>query len=220
MWHHVRQLRTGFCCTVPAFCGQLKWCSGKHNCNPLILLLFHNKWKFYSIFEDSLSDLLTTFVKLAFKMQFNQWGSAIELFFSARRVHNNLSWSRQGHGHKHWIHNILFGGKSDLGIVLPTKSTAVRFVDPKLNEWFGPLENNIILIYEHFRNLNMCIFNVTVWCLEVQCSSGASVICMRSWTNAMAMTKINMTKSHFNLLQYTYILVHLWPEIFVTDIVF
>ncbi len=74
----------GFCFAVPVFCGQPKWCSGNLRSAPLILLLFHNKWKFYRIFQDSLSKLLTIFVKLAFKMQFKQWGEAIELFFSAK----------------------------------------------------------------------------------------------------------------------------------------
>ncbi len=32
----------------------------------------------------------------------------------------------QGQGHKYWIHNVLFGGKYDLGIFLPTKSAAVH----------------------------------------------------------------------------------------------
>ncbi len=72
--------RTGFCSTVPAFYGQLKWCSGNLHPATLILLLFYNKWKFYHIF----ADLLTTCVKLAFEMQFKQGGLARELLFSAK----------------------------------------------------------------------------------------------------------------------------------------
>ncbi len=70
VWSHIIELRTGFCSALPSFCVQLKWCSGNLHPAPLILLLFHNKWKFYRIFQDSLLELLTTFVKLALKMQF------------------------------------------------------------------------------------------------------------------------------------------------------
>ncbi len=33
------------------------------------------------------------------------------------------------------------------------------FINTKVNEWFCLLENNIILVFECFPNLNQCIFN-------------------------------------------------------------
>ncbi len=47
----------------------------------------------------------------------------------------------------------------DLGIFLPTKSASLRLFHWYKIKLIGPLKNSIILVYEHFRNFNHCIFN-------------------------------------------------------------
>ncbi len=41
------------------------------------------------------------------------------------------------------------------------------FYNTQFNYWFGPLGNNIFLVFEHFVNLNLCIFNKNTlkWCV-------------------------------------------------------
>ncbi len=58
----------------------------------------------------------------------------------------------QGEGHNIRIHNVLFGGKYSFRL---NPLQCAYFIDTKLNEWFGLLENKIILIYDRFRNLKL-----------------------------------------------------------------
>ncbi len=56
-----------------------------------------------------------------------------------------------------------------------------------------PVENNIILICECFRNLNLCIFNVTLWCLEVV------VVLRRSLTGEISCLKWHNTYTQLTM---------------------
>ncbi len=60
------------------------------------------------------------------------------------------------------------------------------FIFTKLKQWFGPVENNIFLVFEHFRNLNRCIFNKNIlkWKVWIMCNVSwviSNIAVIRSW---------------------------------------